>query len=373
MRSILLTVGEGFHSGDGEVMYRTTWSLVDNRTLAIPCDKLFPQGVRGADGGCYSKHGMDQPLAAMPLYIAGTVWSNLAKTNRWDTTHFFVSRLNQIVTAITVASERLYASAKTGVCLAFVYGLGTIAWPYSNNGIVAYNCRVRFTPGTRTIELAMVWFGRKCIGLCSYHPGHSCYHFAFVFPIISVSGIFWILVTLAKAGQHCFTSGYSPGKSIFLFAPPVILAPWGLARLWAEMLFGGVFLLYLLFHAKWWTWHGGWSWGPRFLVLSIPFLVLDFGPLCARGKVAQSLLIALFIIGLYPQLNDEFKILFQPRFSPLIGHPQFLPLTGKLALAGSEFTKLGLPCAVSALFRMTMLGALIVLGWMVYRREFAHA
>ena len=46
----LLTAGVGFYSSDGEVMYRTTMALAEEHTLAIPCDRSLPQGLRGPDG-----------------------------------------------------------------------------------------------------------------------------------------------------------------------------------------------------------------------------------------------------------------------------------------------------------------------------------
>lgn len=433
----LLTMGEGFYSGDGEVMYRTTWSLVENHTLAIPCDTSFPQGVPGADGRCYSTYGLGQALAAVPLYVTGTAWSDSLKTNRWNTTRFFVSRFNQFITAATVAmvyvfGNSLYASSDLGVSLAFMYGLGTMAWPYSKFYfgqpltalllvVAAYGLRrARQEPSWRwvvfaggALSYALVTRAAVAITLPIF--------FAYGFLSLRRAGLSWRLtnarmllcgtavlpgigldlwhnylrfgnaLNFGYPGEGWVTPLYvglyglllSSGKSLFLFVPLAVLAPWGLTRLWASprraeaMLFGGVLLIYLVFHAGWWAWHGGWSWGPRFLVPTIPFLVLALGELWTASRTAHRALIALFLVSLYPQLmgvavdfnlymlhvNDEPKVLFNPEFSPLVGHLRFLFRSGKLALVDSEFLALGLPLMTGTLFRTMLLGALGILGW----------
>jgi hypothetical protein len=75
---------------------------------------------------------------------------------------------------------------------------------------------------------------------------------------------------------------FSPGKSIFLYAPPLILSLVFFPRFWrrerrlaeAMLLATGIALL---FYGSWWAWHGGWCWGPRFLVPLIPLWVLPVG------------------------------------------------------------------------------------------------
>jgi hypothetical protein len=81
----------------------------------------------------------------------------------------------------------------------------------------------------------------------------------------------------------------SPGKSIFIFAPPVILALAGVRRLWklergaatVAVLFP---LIYLIFYARYTQWEGGYCVGPRYLVPSIVLLCLGLGPRLAEGR-----------------------------------------------------------------------------------------
>lgn len=81
----------------------------------------------------------------------------------------------------------------------------------------------------------------------------------------------------------------SPGKSVFLFAPPLILALAGLRRLWKQergvaMLAILFFGIYLLFYAHYTQWEGGYCVGPRYLVPSIVLVCLGLGPVLAEGK-----------------------------------------------------------------------------------------
>jgi 4-amino-4-deoxy-L-arabinose transferase-like glycosyltransferase len=71
----------------------------------------------------------------------------------------------------------------------------------------------------------------------------------------------------------------SPGKSVFVYSPPLVLALWGLPRffrrapevVWAMLLtITPVVLVYSRFH----FWAGDWSWGARYLVFALPVLLL---------------------------------------------------------------------------------------------------
>jgi hypothetical protein len=81
---------------------------------------------------------------------------------------------------------------------------------------------------------------------------------------------------------------FSPGKSVFLFAPPVILALAGWRRLWkmergAATVAMALPLVYLFFYARYTQWEGGYCVGPRYLVPSIALLCLGLGPMLEAG------------------------------------------------------------------------------------------
>jgi len=92
----------------------------------------------------------------------------------------------------------------------------------------------------------------------------------------------------------------SPGKSIFVFAPPVILALAGLRRLWklergAATVAMLLPLVYLFFFARYTQWEGGYCVGPRYMVPSIVLLSLALGPMLA-GNAARIKKIALLLL-----------------------------------------------------------------------------
>ncbi len=99
----------------------------------------------------------------------------------------------------------------------------------------------------------------------------------------------------------------SPGKSIFLFSPPILLAMLGLPRLWRRdrglaVVAAGAPLVYLLFFATYTQWEGGYCYGPRYLVPALALLGLGIGPaLEAASRNVRLLAIAVFLAGFFVQ------------------------------------------------------------------------
>jgi hypothetical protein len=101
---------------------------------------------------------------------------------------------------------------------------------------------------------------------------------------------------------------FSPGKSIFIFAPAILLAIFGWRRLWRKnrglatvALLAPVF--YILFFATYTQWEGGYCYGPRYLVPAITLLALALGPaLEGTGRWVRVSAILLFIAGFVVQV-----------------------------------------------------------------------
>jgi hypothetical protein len=86
----------------------------------------------------------------------------------------------------------------------------------------------------------------------------------------------------------------SPGKSAFLYSPPLILAVLGARTAWQrrrhETLFlAGIIGISLVFNAKFRHWHADYCWGPRHLTAVTPLALLLALPwlpeALARGRV----------------------------------------------------------------------------------------
>ncbi len=80
---------------------------------------------------------------------------------------------------------------------------------------------------------------------------------------------------------------FSPGKSLFLFAPPLLLVPLGLWLTYrrgllsgrvAAVLVAAQTLASLLFNATWWAWTGNFAWGPRLIMPVLPLLAWTLAP-----------------------------------------------------------------------------------------------
>jgi hypothetical protein len=162
-------------------------------------------------------------------------------------------------------------------------------------------------------------------------------------PEESFSGVWW---------QGIAGLLVSPGRGLFLYAPVLLIAlpaaPAFLRRHRVEAaLAAAVILGHLLLYGKWFMWHGGYAWGPRFMVATLPFFVLSMAPAIAwatksarrwAGLLALAGLSGLIqILGLsvhfelfQNQLLDTGLPLFDPVtffapvYSPLVGQFQFL-------------------------------------------------
>lgn len=145
-----------------------------------------------------------------------------------------------------------------------------------------------------------------------------------------------------------------PARGFFWYSPILLLALWGAVLLWrksrAITLFSlAITLSYVLLYGKWYMWHGGYSWGPRFLIPIVPFVTLFAGAaihaiitkrqtvlawaagLLAAISVAVQFLGLLVPFGLVQDWLDEtVQPLFAPEtftrleYSPLIAQWQFL-------------------------------------------------
>ncbi len=99
----------------------------------------------------------------------------------------------------------------------------------------------------------------------------------------------------------------SPGKSIFLFSPPILLALAGLPKLWRRdrglaLVAAATPLVYLLFFATYTQWEGGYSYGPRYLVPALALLGLGIGPaLETASRRMWRLAVAVFVAGVLVQ------------------------------------------------------------------------
>lgn len=253
----------------GGLLYRATvrlgWSHVVGvitalsfglATLAWPYTQSFfsdPMSMWGLFGGLYGLLAFQQDRRKRYLFLAGVAWG--------------LAYLSRSVNLLTLP---IYALA-----------LFWILWPP--------DARAGQKRATDRVRGA----GRSALAAVTAHPRQWI---LFGLPI-GISGALSLWWNWARFG-HPLESGYlptesfsgdwlfglyglliGPARGIVWYSPVILLAGWGVAWFWRRQrwllwLIGGTSLLYWLLYAKWYMWHGGYSWGPRFLVPILPFVML---------------------------------------------------------------------------------------------------
>jgi hypothetical protein len=383
----LLTASGRIDSGDGEAIYQVTRSMVEKRAFTIPppppeekyydsFGREIPQeilagggayGAWGTDGHYYSKYGIGQSLIAIPLYVGGLILGRVVTfPGIHFLTRFSTALLNPLVSALVCAlvfgfCTRLGFPTRSAVTLTLVYGLGTIAWPYSKTfyseplvtmfllasvyalvflknigrmaklllagGLWGASIMVKLTAliVAPALLLYLVARGREKGTPLRNLVGDLALLLA---PVLgSVSVVFWYNAVRFGSG---FDTGYraviwslsggvvglygllfSPGRGLFLYMPIVILSVPALLNFhkqhkWEATLFSLIIAAYTLVHSAYNSWEGGGVWGPRLLLPMIPFLIIPLGsllPAISKRKWLEFLFVALLFCSILIQIS----------------------------------------------------------------------
>jgi hypothetical protein len=413
-----LTYAGTLHSSDGQAMFSVAESLVRRGDYDI--DQIrwmgLQQGTFGPDGELYCRKGIGTSLLAVPLAWLGLVvpWWGLVQT---------AMLLNVVVTALTgtllfLYVRRLGYSERTAVVISLVFGMGTMAWPYSkyffsepldalcllagayfllpagadqdpassltrtllSGAFLGLAVATRFAdavliPVYLALLLAYLWRAHGG-SLRSPKPSRRLVLgvlrlvVAFVLPLLVWAAII-CAYNYARFGDP-FTTGYlpeesfsapwltgilglllSPGRGLLFFCPVLFAClPAALPfvrRHRLEAIF--VYLVsgfYVLLYGKWFMWHGGFAWGPRFLVPILPLLCITLAPLvdALRGRRQWAfwgllgLSAAVQLLGLSVHFFHHHEALLEtglPLFDPVtFFDPRYSPLWGTWAFVRPE-------------------------------------
>lgn len=350
----LLTYTPRINSSDGLAMFATAESLARRGALDIEQIRWLglQQGAFGLDGLLYSRKGIGVPVGLLPL-----TWLGLATP--WFGPVGASLLFNAIVTALTAVLLSAYLRAlnfsrRTGILVALIFGLATLAWPYAKSlfsdpfsgllllatalALLKFKQRTGaekqrssgaklFSPALTYPLLAGLLLGWNIatryaealfvpvFGLLLLYYLFTIYNLqftiydsklaippllAFTTPLVII-GLGLLAFNLSRYGDPLNT-GYlpnetfsaiwwegvlgqllSPGRGLLLYCPVLILSLWGIApffrRFPAEAIAAlSVILIHLLLYGKWFMWHGGYAWGPRFMVPTLPFWALFLAP-----------------------------------------------------------------------------------------------
>ena len=286
----------------------------------------------------FSKFGIGQTLLDLPVVpFYRAMVASTSPDGGWGTLGVGVlaaALAAATVGLLLLIARRLGYSPRTICTLGLLAGFGTLTWKYSQNlyadttiglcAIAALYAALRHRQGGRILWL---WLASAAIGfavLCkvtaivlapillyyvwrsSRRPGvHLCPKratTALAMPLIVAAAIYLWYNNLRYGDPLNF--GYtgeqdrdrifgfntplwiglyglllSTGKGLFWFSPVCILSLLGWRRFHRRhsdesVVVALTLLALLLLHAKWWAWHGDWSYGPRFLAGFGPLLLL---------------------------------------------------------------------------------------------------
>jgi hypothetical protein len=326
----------GIYSDDGNSMLGVAESIVTRHNLIVPAGL----GIPGRDGQIYSIYYPLQSLLAVPLVSAAAFAAHLLHVPFHFVAAASAGVLPALYTAATVGLVAILAvqlgSTRQGARRAALsFGFGTVAMVYARTFYAepllsllatAAVC-LTFTRVSRKIIfaalLALLAVLAKPTGIL-LGPALSVYLFlkrtSARSSILPAAGsglglllyVFYNVVrfenplsfgqpwafSLSAIPEGIAGLVFSPGRGIIWYCPPVLAAILGFRKAAKEkkteaLLIGSLFAGFIMLHSSWPFWHGGWSWGPRFLVPILPGLMALTGLL--EGKAAKGLLVLAFV------------------------------------------------------------------------------
>jgi 4-amino-4-deoxy-L-arabinose transferase-like glycosyltransferase len=104
----------------------------------------------------------------------------------------------------------------------------------------------------------------------------------------------------------------SPGKGFFYYSPVAVLFFFSIRSFSKKhpvtaLCFISIMIFYLLFYSTYTYWHGDWAWGPRFIFILTPFLIIPIAALFDSAmwqtkKTKKMFIYAIFAVSLVVQL-----------------------------------------------------------------------
>lgn len=394
------------YSPDEESLLYVTKAFVTRGEFDIPSPEDYPVtgGSYGTNGKLYAGSGMAQSLMVLPLYVIADRFADTFDSHfhayilRLVVVSFFNSLLGAATGMLLYAwSKRLGVSTRVALALVLLWAFGTLTWVYVRTFFTETLIALAFVLAayavhgyhvSRALHWMIVAGLAVALGMLSkvqgvlILPALALYFTALEFrrnvwefirysflPGALFTTMFGIGLGLfgyfnfARFGNPLETGHaetwqvlpdltrlygllFSPGKSVFLYAPPIVLFFFAFARFYktrrAEALACLVLVVTLItFHAGFDIWSGDGAWGPRYLDVTMAFFILPISAIATgwwRSGLRRLALVGLCLAGLvvallglainfdtYIQIEANENIRhFRPDASPLLWQSNLL-------------------------------------------------
>ncbi|MEM7127962.1 MAG: hypothetical protein AAF702_16630 [Chloroflexota bacterium] len=321
-----LTAGGHFGSTDEEDLFQNTLLLA---SLAQPLTG-FPDSLVEEPPSWRSPQEIGLSLVALPwLWTLHPLTESLEIPWRALVVRAGMTLLNIAITLLTVWAIYLWTSrwidTEAGLWTALLYGLATMAWPYSQTFYrepltalclcLAFGSASQFRLNQKPMLLIL---STAAIGMAILTKSVAIVALPWWLLIgyrkpLGLRPNQWLLMTILslligavglvgldikwqilqnylsemkidlRFSQHSFVIGLvglllSPGKGLLLVSPPVILGLWGICVLWRRypqdtLALGGLIVTFIVIYSTRRGWHGGACWGPRYLLPVLPLMM----------------------------------------------------------------------------------------------------
>lgn len=476
-----LSVSSGIiASSDGVTIFNVTQALIEDGGIAVKGDNV----AAGVDGRLYSRYGIGLSLATVPFYLLGKVVAAFAPIHL---TPFVLKGVASLTNAaigalvcilLFLTAVRFGYSQKVALQLTIAFAFSTFFIVYVTKSFLTQpleslcilgaiyhlvsfrqdgkSSRLFYAGIFGGIGILTKWFFVINLPILAAYPLISSSRrgrrpqnlILFAAPAAGAFAVglwynFLRFGSIWQTGYFGITSFSTPllvglyglllssGKSLVLYAPVTLLGLLSLKsfvkhRQHETWLFLGLFLINLLAVAKYRDWGGDGAWGPRYLTLVLPCLILPIGALFERGtRAAKRGFVALILLGIlvhvggvsvyygtYFRIIGEFpyereitdplflyKVRYIPNYSPAWGQFEMAMRNWRIFLRGerpaiaiahngariplseTDREKLtdtldlwfaysyyaGLPFSLCLLGMTSLMGSAAVMGWRIYR------
>ena len=349
---------------DTDYSLRTARALVEEGTFLIepPDPDVAKAAPRIVDGKIYSKYGVGLAIILLPIVMLSKGLALASGVSESLTTGFLVSFYNVpfAIGALCFFHRiciSLGAKARRATLATLILAIGTFFWKYTVTdyseitqlffllGTTYYLLRGKDRDSVRAslmfscllllkVVNILMW-GPCALYLILHHGGlnkQSFHHLLRFGSMVFLTGVGLLLYNHLRFGNPLET-GYtsagasftlenfkrdfldyflSPQRGLFTFNP-ILLAP---LALWPAFFRThrneAIFLLtiivsWFLLMASWTSYQGGWAWGNRLLLITVPFLLIPLSLSALKMPWQKIGLCLLFIASLYIQVIAVFQ------------------------------------------------------------------